>query len=88
MENRDSRRKDLEASWRKRVQQARRQYKVAAAESLCARTEFRDGKIAKADGYLTVQQAYRIERAALAEYRRVLKVLTDLILTGKIPPPV
>jgi len=37
------------------------------------------------DGHLAYEQALREEKVAIAEYTRVLRVFTDLIVNGKVP---
>jgi hypothetical protein len=37
------------------------------------------------DALLAASEADRIERAALAEYRRVLMIFNDLVINGKLP---
>ena len=38
------------------------------------------------DGTFAYRQSLRSENAALAEYRRVLRIFTDLTVDGKMPP--
>ena len=37
------------------------------------------------DGQYALQHALRAENLALAEYRRVLRIYTDLVMEGKLP---
>jgi len=39
------------------------------------------------DGTFAYRQALQSERLALAEYQRVLRIFSDLVVRGKIPEP-
>ena len=47
--------------------------------------DFPRESVASADGQFALQKALRAENLALAEYRRVLRIFTDLVVEGTVP---
>jgi hypothetical protein len=74
----------LENIWRDRVDIALERYRLSRDECRRAIEEHYDA--AQPDGSFAYTKALRAETAALAEYRRVLAILNDLTLSGKMPP--
>jgi hypothetical protein len=79
-------RRDLEALWKERTRDARRLYRIAQAECERVRQEQHGGSAPSQDAHRAISIALQIENAALAEYSRVLKIFTDLTVSGKMPP--
>lgn len=79
-----SQRQILEDLWRERAQIALERYRIAQAE--CKRAIAAITDAAPRDGSFAYRQALRAENFALAEYRRVLTIFTDLTVSGKMPP--
>jgi len=78
------RREALEELWRGRVQSAMNCYRDAKAE--CAKAISAQSDVEPPDGSFAYRRALRIENTALAEYRRVLTIFTDLTVSGVVPP--
>jgi hypothetical protein len=78
-------RQELEDFWCAKMQQALSRCRDATAE--CRKTlEERKALLAPSpDCDLAVRLAIQGETDALAEYRRVLEIFTDLVVHGKIP---
>ena len=85
MSNHESDRQALENLWRERVKSARLRLEFARNYVAELQQDLRAGAIPSPDGAFAYQQALRAETAALAEFRRVLQVFTDLTIDGKIP---
>lgn len=79
-------RQELEDRWRSRVTQAQAQYKQAVAKYYTLSQERREGLTPSPDGLPVVSKAHQEEAAALQEYVRVLRIFTDLIVQGRMPP--
>ena len=77
-------RQTLEDRWRREVHFTYSRYQ-AAKEAVHKARELRVDAPSP-DGVFALNQALRIESAALTEYKRVLQVFTDLLIDGKIPP--
>jgi len=73
----------LEDRWRRQVQFAYSRYQTAK-EAVNEAREIR-ADAPSPDGVFALSHALRIEAAALAEYKRVLQMFTDLLIDGKIP---
>jgi hypothetical protein len=78
-------RQALENLWGQRLHDAQLQYQIAKTECAKAIAEYVEGPKPSPDALLAASEANRIERAALAEYRRVLMIFNDLVLDGKLP---
>jgi hypothetical protein len=83
MENALPSRQALENLWRGRLQIADSEYR-AAREAVVEARELHS-QIPSPDGNLALSQALLGEKLALAEYRRVLTIFTDLLVDGTIP---
>ena len=81
----DPTRRALEDVWRERVRTALVCYRLAANETRLARTEQANGLTPEPDGFFAYRQALQKEKAALAEYRRVLEIFADLTVRSKLP---
>jgi hypothetical protein len=75
----------LEDIWRQRVREARLRYEAASAAFRKTWGEHFEQRLS-VDPTHAIQQARKVESEALAEYMRALKIFTDLVLHGKIPP--
>jgi hypothetical protein len=76
---------ELEDVWRERLREARLKYQEASKAFRATWGEHFE-KGLTADPTLAIEQARNVETAALSEYMRVLRVFTDLIVHGKLPP--
>jgi hypothetical protein len=74
----------LEDLWRERTESALKHYRIAKAE--CAKAISMQSEPEPPDGSLAYRKVLRDENAALAEYKRVLTIFTDLTVSGKMPP--
>jgi hypothetical protein len=81
----DRSRQEVEGRWRTYVADARRKYYVASADFAKAEDERQHGLTPHPDGSFSLRQARLRESAALREYVRVLKIFTDLLVSGKMP---
>lgn len=77
-------RRELEQLWRGRVAEAERRFKAARDRTNAVVRDFPVDGISP-DGRYAYEQAVRHENAALAEYRRVVQVYTDLVTRGIVP---
>ena len=77
-------REALETAWTERLEAARARYLIAKAECERVTSEYMDA--AAVDGQFAKRKALEIERAAMHEYRRVLRIFTDLVVNGMKPP--
>ena len=73
-------RQELEHLWATRVRDAR--LRLAFARNYAKDLE---GVDPSPDGQQAYWMALHAERVALAEYDRVLRIFTDLVMEGKIP---
>ncbi len=78
-------RKAFEDVWRQRLQDAKLRLDFAHNYVLEVERDFPRAELPSPDGTLAHQKALRFETAALAEYRRVLQIYTDLMVRGTIP---
>lgn len=78
-------RKALEELWRQRVNTARLRLEFARNYVAEVQQEVRQEGLPSADGAFAYRQAIRSEINALSEFRRVLKIFTELTVDGKIP---
>lgn len=76
--------RELENIWRERLRKARLNYEEAAKAFKATWGEHFEERLT-ADPTFAIQQARRLESDALAEYMRVLKIFSDLVLRGTIP---
>ena len=78
-------RKELEDFWCAKMQEALSRCQAATAESGKAVQERKILLTSGSDENPAVRLALDVEMNALAEYRRVLDIFTDLVVRGKIP---
>jgi hypothetical protein len=74
----------LEGIWRERTKGAHSRYRIAKAE--CAKAVSMQSDVEPADGTFGYRKALALENVALAEYKRVLTIFTELTVHGKMPP--
>lgn len=75
----------VEELWRKRLNTAKLRLEFARNYVAELQRDLQTGALPSPDGGFAYQQALRAENNALAEFRRVLKIFTDLTVDGKIP---
>ena len=75
----------LERLWRQRMRDAQLRLDFARNYLKEVQRDFPSGTVPPPDGAFAHHKALRAENAALAEYHRVLRVYTDLVLHGTIP---
>jgi len=80
-------RKTLEAYWRERLKVAAVCYRNAKEVAAKAHSAWRDGELARPDGYHALQKAAADEAQALREYTRVLRIFSDLVVHKKVTLP-
>ena len=78
-------RREIEEVWRNRVRDAQLRLDFARNFVKEVQRDFPPDSVPSADGRFAFQKALRVENFALAEYRRVLRIFTDLALGGKTP---
>ena len=78
-------RKRAEAVWLEKLKRAEARYQTAATHARQLQAESLNRTMASADGTFALQQALRIETKARAEYVRVLRIFSELILHGRQP---
>lgn len=78
-------RRALHEQWQKNVEVARLRLQFARAFVEEVRADLRRGAIPSPDGDYAYRRAVRAETAALAEYRRVFRLFTDLLYRNQIP---
>lgn len=69
--------------WRGRLIEARKKYDQAVAELQTASTALKAGTLPTFDG--STKQILRTETQALDEYMRILRIFTELVISGKAP---
>lgn len=79
------RRWELEEQWRQRVKAARGAYIHVSVQYVRMVKELGHGQIPPTDGCFAVASARRAEAWALNEFKRIMRVYTDLVLNGSIP---
>jgi hypothetical protein len=77
--------RELEDVWRERLREARRKYEEAANAFKATWGEHFESRLT-VDPTHAIEQARNVESRALSQYMRVLKVFTDLVVHGKLPP--
>jgi len=77
-------RKELEAVWRRRVTAAKLRLDFARLYLKEVEGDLAADAVPVADGHFAFRKALRAERFAVAEYTRVLRIYTDLIVHGII----
>ncbi len=75
----------LEDLWRERLNTAKLRLDFARQYMKEVQRDRNSGDIPGPDGNFAYQKALRAENTALAEYNRVLRVFTKLVVDGKIP---
>ena len=75
----------LEDAWSMRLRIALTCYRLAANETRLMQAQRENGLMAEPDGSFAYRQALEKEKEALAEYRRILQIFSDLMLYHKIP---
>jgi len=74
------------AVWRARLDKAKAAYDLAVAEFRRTTEEYRFRETPSPDGELAVRRALQAEAAAREHYMDVLRVFTELVVDGKVPP--
>jgi hypothetical protein len=77
--------RELEDFWRERLREARLKYEEASKAFKATWGEHFEKRLT-ADPTIAILRARDIEVQALSEYMRVLKIFTDLVVHGKLPP--
>lgn len=75
----------IEELWRSRLREAKSRYDSAAVASRDTMQNFRQRSLPTPDGGAALKNALGAERVARSEYMRVLRILTDLCVNGKLP---
>jgi hypothetical protein len=75
----------LEDLWRKRLTDAKLRLDSARNDVKEVQRDLPSDDIPAPDGRFAYSRALRAESFALAEYKRVLRIFTDLTRNGKIP---
>jgi hypothetical protein len=75
---------DLETTWLDRMLAAREQYDLAVSHSDQVLSELSAGQLSMSDAFLAIHHARLKELRTLSEYVRVLRILTDLVISHKI----
>lgn len=78
-------RKALEDLWWQRLSDAKLRLDFAVNFSAELQGEYPSGDIPEGEYHFAQQQALRAENVARAEYNRVLRIYTDLVVRGIIP---
>ncbi len=78
-------REELEDRWRKRVTDAKLRLDFARNYVKEVQRDLPRGDVPAPDGDYAYRKALHVENSALAEYKRVLRIFTDLMINGKIP---
>lgn len=78
-------RKDLERQWRAQLDQARERYDFAVTQCRKTLQEHQHRLLPPPDGSAAVRLSLRLESDTRAEYMRILRIFTDLIVNGKTP---
>lgn len=78
-------RQALHDLWHERLKDAKLRLDFARTYAKEVRGDFPPGAALSADGAFAQQKSLRAETFALAHYRRVLGIYTDLTVKGKIP---
>ena len=81
----DADRAALEAPWRTRLKNAHLRLYFARSYFKEIKQDFTAADISGPVERFAFDKALRAETAALADYRRISKILTDLTVHGKIP---
>jgi len=76
-----------DAYWQERLRAARLQYDLASTESSRVIDDQRRWPRPAPDGSASLRNARLKESAAREEYRRILRIFTDLTVYGKSPEP-
>lgn len=71
--------------WRDRLKTAKERYDAAAATSQAAIKTFQEQALPPPDGGANLISALKAERISRSEYLRILRLYTDLLLSGKTP---
>ena len=75
---------ELEQHWRSRLADAKLRLDFATNYLNEVRQDF-EIKDPSPDGQFSCERAIRAQNVALAEYTRILRTFTDLVIDGKIP---
>ena len=75
----------LDELWRLRLSNARLRLEFARSYVKEVHRDLEKGTVPSADGTVAFERAVRAENLALAEYNRVLRIFTDLVVRRIIP---
>ena len=85
MSGKDPNREALEQLWRRRLNDAKLRLEFAKNYLKEVQRDLRLGGIPTSDSNFAYKKALRAETAALAEYHRTLRIVTDLFVRGNPP---
>jgi sulfur relay (sulfurtransferase) DsrF/TusC family protein len=74
--------------WIFKLREAQLRHSAAVETQRQLSRAYKAGLFLSADRVFALQQAQREENLALQEYMRVLKIFTDFLLKGELPPQV
>ena len=75
----------LENLWRQRLNEAKLRLDFASNYVKEIQRDFSSGELPAPDGHDAYQQALHAESHAIAEYRRILRIFSELVVSGKKP---
>lgn len=75
----------LQVLWKKNLEHAEQELEQARSEAKKFKAEIQSGQIRTPDVHYAYQQALRAENLALAKYAKILIIVNDLTLHGKLP---
>ena len=76
-------RQRLLSLWRGRLLEARKNYDQVVGELQTTSTSFTSGTLPTPDGKANTVRVLKAETEALNEYMRILRIFTDLVISGK-----
>jgi hypothetical protein len=79
-------RADVENVWREKVRIARERYQFAIEQTHATAMAVGEKLYVAPDGAQATKNARVTEKDALREYRRVLRIFTELVVYGTSPP--
>ena len=79
-------RKDIEAQWRERLTNAKLRLDFAENYVRAVERDLHTAGVPSPDGSYAYRSALRAKNLALQYYNEVLRVFSNLVLYGKLPP--